>query len=1243
MVYSWLLAFQDTISLEEFMKTVRFVIIGVFVLGILALSSRERAAASTPITVGYLDFTWSGSLGNDEVTAEKPESKLWWNDGFWWASMWSSSGNSFHIFKLDWNTQNWTDTGVALDDRKESRADVLWDGSKLYVVSHIWSGDGSAASAGQRGELYRYSYSGGTYSLDFSPVEVTGGNSEALVIDKDSTGMLWVTYVQDSKVYVNHSTAGNDAAWGTPYVLPAGGADNVSSDDLSSLVAYDGHIGIMWSNQNSGGMYFAVHADSDTNDQNWTSVAAYTISEDDHINLKSLSSDGAGKVFAAVKTSQSAALLLLMVCDSGNCTSAGDWSAYTVYTGATGSPTRPAMLLDTSNRDIYYFARVNDDIYYKRSDMDNISFVSGWGDPFISSSSYSGINDPTTTKQSVNSSTDLVVMASDSSANAYFHNCIRLSGGTSTQCISANPTPEVRFSSATYEISEDGAPTAAVTVELTGSVVGAVTVNYAVTDGTAKNGLDYTASSGTLTFPSGSTAPQTIYVPILEDSEQEPSETVNLTLSGLTGTGVNLGAQNTATLTILDDDAPPVINFSSATYNVIENAGQATINVTISNGSETPVTVQYATANGTAVAGSDYVAIPPTTLTFNPGGPLTKSFNVTILNNATGEVDETVLLSLSNPSANAFLGTQSSSTLTIIDDDVPLEVAFESATYDVIENLGPATINVVLSRPFITPVTVYYQTSAGGTATPGSDYTAIPATQLTFAPGETSKPVTVTINDNDVEEFPETVLLNLSNPSANVTLGAQSTTTLTIFDNDIAPEIKFGSPTYSVDENGSAALIDVKLSHAFATDVSVTYQTANGTAVAGSDYTAIPPTTMTITAGNTSGSFNVLINNDDVTEPAETIQLILSNPSANATLGTPNTATLTILDDDTVPTITFGAAAYEVDENGGELSVTVNLDVQAGQTVRVDYATSDGTAEAGKDYDSASGFLAFPAGTTSKVFKLTIPDDTLEEGNETFNIALSNPENAVLGMPNSATITIIDDDLPPTVSFSKASYSVTESQGQILITALLSRPVSNPIVVDYATSSGTATAGDDYESAAGQLTFQPYQTSKSFTVHINDDSKNEQDETVYLSLNDANMMLSSLAVNSILTIIDDDRPDVQFAGSSYYNYGASTAMVEVKLSAPAEATALVNYATSDGTASAGIDYKTTNGTLIFQPGTIRQTFSIPILNATPGETGITINLSLSSPQMAELGAPDTAVLTLLDQRTIFLPLVISEG
>ena len=393
--------------------------------------------------VGYIDFSY-GTSGDDRPTGEKPESKLWWNDGYWWGSLYNNAAQAYHIYRLNLTNQTWVDTGTELDDRNDSRADVLWDGQKLYVASHIFSTSGvSSSDPLQWGRLYRYSYnsSSKTYSLDSDfPVTVTKGKSETLVIDKDSTGMLWVTYVQNNNVMVNHSAPNNPASWGTPYVLPVTGAANTDGDDISSLIAYGGRIGIMWSNQTTKIMYFASHVDG-TADNEWQSISAYAppgSGADDHISLKSLQADSDGNLFAVTKTSfktDPAPIIVLLACTvSGGCTSASNWQAYTVNKVSEGG-TRPILLLDTSNRQLNVFFTESESggsIMRKVANIDNIAFPSGQGTPFIKNATYAYMNNATSTKQNVNSITGLVVLASHASSHRYLHNYISISGPAPT-------------------------------------------------------------------------------------------------------------------------------------------------------------------------------------------------------------------------------------------------------------------------------------------------------------------------------------------------------------------------------------------------------------------------------------------------------------------------------------------------------------------------------------------------------------------------------------------------------------------------------------------------------------------------------------------------------------------------------------------------------------------------------------------------------------------------------------------
>ncbi|MFO0966215.1 MAG: Calx-beta domain-containing protein [Gemmataceae bacterium] len=228
--------------------------------------------------------------------------------------------------------------------------------------------------------------------------------------------------------------------------------------------------------------------------------------------------------------------------------------------------------------------------------------------------------------------------------------------------------------------------------------------------------------------------------------------------------------------------------------------------------------------------------------------------------------------------------------------------------------------------------------------------------------------------------------------------------------------LQFSSATYSVNENGGATTITVTRSGGSDGSVAVNYATSNGTAAAGSDYTASSGT-LTFAAGETSKTFTVPITNDALVEGAETINLTLSGPTGGATLGGQATATLTIQDDDVAPqpgALRFSASAFSVDEGQATATITVTRTGGSDGSVSVNYATSNGSATAGSDYTGASGTLTFAAGQTSKTFTVPILNDTAVEGAETVNLTLSGPTGgATLGSPAAATLTIVDNDTPP--------------------------------------------------------------------------------------------------------------------------------------------------------------------------------------------------------------------------------------
>jgi hypothetical protein len=341
--------------------------------------------------------------------------------------LFNTSVGDFHIYRLDRATQTWTDTGVLIDPRANADADVLWDGSKLYVVSVVPFN----TSTGNGALLRRFSYNAttDTYTLDsgFPVTIVSGASMETIVLAKDTTNTLWVTYTRNNAVWVVRTTT-NDSTWGTPFTMPVADVSNLSADDISSIVAFDSKIGVMWGNQNTEKYHFATHADGD-GDMTWQSGPALAIPNgaDDHINLKALNGDSAGRVFAAVKTSRTGAtdpLIMLLVLKPD-----GTWTNH-AFSTASERHTRPIVQIDQQNRKLYMFAAQpccsGGTVYYKQASLDAISFPTGLGASFMQSDSDVCINNVSSTKQNLTSSTDLVAIAGADCTRSYFHNNINL-------------------------------------------------------------------------------------------------------------------------------------------------------------------------------------------------------------------------------------------------------------------------------------------------------------------------------------------------------------------------------------------------------------------------------------------------------------------------------------------------------------------------------------------------------------------------------------------------------------------------------------------------------------------------------------------------------------------------------------------------------------------------------------------------------------------------------------------------
>ena len=810
----------------------------------------------------------------------------------------------------------------------------------------------------------------------------------------------------------------------------------------------------------------------------------------------------------------------------------------------------------------------------------------------------------------------------------------------------------IQFTAPVFTVTE-GTAFVTVNVQRAGPTTATVKVNYATSDGTAfaGPGLDYTATSGTLTFTPGMTA-RSFTVPIANNLAYKADNTFLVTLSNPIGGGV-LGPQSTAAVSIADNDTT-VFSFFTSTYTTTEGALATKVLVRRTGVVTKAATVDYVVTGGTATLGPDYTLGGGGTLSF-PAMSVVQSFDfLPIDDNVAAEGPETAMFSLTNPvsldsTVGAKLGTPASTVVTILDNEPTIQFVATALT---VSEPGPTvtvppTATLMVRRSSgIGPATVAY--ALGGTATPGAggDYLAPAGGTLTFAAGETQKPLVFTILADGVGEPTETIQVTLQAP-VGASLGATNTSaTVTILDSQ--PKVQFALASYSVAESAGTANLVVTRTSA-AEQIIVNYAVSGGTA-SPARYALAPPGSLTFAPGVLSRTIPVTITQDSAAQGDETVLATLSlPPGANATLGTPATTVLTITDGaDDVSSVFFSPAAYSVSEAAPSALVTVKRSGSLTASAEVFYSVTGGTATEGFDFMGGNGILVFAPGQSLKTFPITLRPDTIAEASQTIDLALSSPTGAVLGTQSTAVVTITDNDSTGVFSFSSPTYSVAEAGSLATITVTRTGGLASEVRVHYATvdaiGSGIATAGSDYPSTSGDLVFAAGVTSMTFQVPITNDTVQEGNEIVQLSLTPGTPNAGELPAtiglaSATLTIVDDDTIGAFSFSSPHFSIGEAEGVAVVTVTRTGAAsgnagpgsTVTVHYATSSGTASPITNYTDTSGNLTFAAGETTKSFQVTVKDDGVPTLDKTVNLTLSAPSGgATLGSQPTALLWIVN-------------
>ncbi len=533
-----------------------------------------------------------------------------------------------------------------------------------------------------------------------------------------------------------------------------------------------------------------------------------------------------------------------------------------------------------------------------------------------------------------------------------------------------------------------------------------VTVDLTTVDGTATAADgDYVPQTAIqLFFPSDGL--QTVVIDVQGDFKVEADETFQVMITNVSPGATIVPGMESGEATIQNDDQT---SLSIDDVAVDEGDTGATVDaiftVALSAPSDFAVTVDYATADGTATANSGDYQTAAGSLLFAPG---VTSLPVVVQVNGDSQVepDESFAVGLSQPGGATI--ADGSGAGTIRNDDLSSLSIDDVAVTEGNAGSVDAIFTVSLSQPSPAPVTVQFATADGTATTADGDYQATAGT-LTFNPGQVSRPIAVTVNGDLTVEPDEGFVVDLSMPAGATLSDAQGAGTI---GNDDGATLSIGDATVEEgDAGGRDAALPVRLSAASALPVSVGFVTRDGTATTADDDYRARVGRLTFPPGVTLLNVLVPVVGDTGVEADERLTVELREPDG-AALGDAE-GTLTIRNDDAAPGSIRLVGPPDVAEGEMVASVVAERSGGADGAASVDFATSDGTARAGRDYRATAGTLSWAPGESgSKSFELPILDDNLREDDETVTIRLTNPVGATLGVPARLDLVIVDDDQP---------------------------------------------------------------------------------------------------------------------------------------------------------------------------------------------------------------------------------------
>ncbi len=804
--------------------------------------------------------------------------------------------------------------------------------------------------------------------------------------------------------------------------------------------------------------------------------------------------------------------------------------------------------------------------------------------------------------------------------------------GTQQEILTFNDNEIQPTVSLTVDSNSMGETGGSVTLTATLSYVNSASTSVTLgTSGTAVGGgTDFTLSSSTITITAGNTT-GTATLSSVGDSISDPTETVIVDITNVSG-GDNATEATPAqrqTVMITDDEALPVISLSSSASTVSEANASVTLTVTATPASSSVITVNLAETGTASGGGVDY-SLGAGVLNISAGST-TATTSITAVDDGIYDPAETVIIDISSVSGGG--ATESGSqqeTVTITDDEgaPTVSLSVDSNTVSEGDGVGARTVTVTLSNTASDNVTVGLSTS-GTTTGGGVDYT-LNSNSLLIAAGSTTASTALDISEDLLIEGTETIIVDISSVtnSIGITENGVQTETINLTDNEAGPTVSISSSS-PIAENGGVSTVTATMSAAAAQSTTINLL-FSGTADNGTDYLQ-SASSITIAAGNTSGSVTVTGVNDSFNDEAETVIVDIDTVSGGNGASESGTQreTITITDDDPAPTVSLSISVASVTESAGANAVTLTATMSAVAESSTSVTLSlSGTATegAGTDYTINSSTITIAAGNTTGTAQLSILEDSFSEvPNETIVVdiaSVSGGDSAVEAAPaQQVAVTITDNEATPQITLAPTPTSPIAENGGTSTVTVSSTPASSSVITVNFSLSGSADNGSDYSIGTTSLTIPANTASTSTLVSSLNDGAFDPAETIVIdiaSVSGGSAVEAGGNQQETITITDDESfPVVNLsANNSTISEGAGSGAIVVTVSlsnaSPTSTTVGLTTTGSQTATGSGVDYTLNSNSLVISAGSTTATTTIDLVDDTLVEGAETIELEINT-------------------------------